>query len=80
MYGSGYGIWQARTSETGKYDGFYYKLCEEDYNMLFLLLFFVMSQLYLLESNGRMDALQYYILFNSISVASGQWEGDNERL
>ena len=26
-----------------------------------------------------MDDLQFYALFNSISVMSGQWEGDNER-
>ena len=28
--------------------------------------------------NGWMDDLQIYILFNSISVISGQWEVDNE--
>ena len=27
-----------------------------------------------------MDDLQFYILFNSISVISGRWEIDNERL
>ena len=27
-----------------------------------------------------MDDLGLYILFNSISVISGQWAGDNERL
>ena len=27
-----------------------------------------------------MDDLQCYILFNSISVISGQWMGDNEKL
>ena len=27
-----------------------------------------------------MDDLRFYILFNSISVVSGQWAGDNERL
>ena len=27
-----------------------------------------------------MDDLHFYILFNSISVISGQWEIDNERL
>ena len=27
-----------------------------------------------------MDDLQFYILFNSISVMSGRWAGDNERL
>ena len=26
-----------------------------------------------------MDDLQFYILFNSISVISGQWADDNER-
>ena len=30
--------------------------------------------------NGWMDDLQFYVLFNSISIISGQWEGDNERL
>ena len=28
--------------------------------------------------NGWMDDLQIYVLFNSISVISGQWEVDNE--
>ena len=27
-----------------------------------------------------MDDLQFYVLFNSFSVVSGQWEVDNERL
>ena len=27
-----------------------------------------------------MDDLQFYVLFNSLSVISGQWEVDNERL
>ena len=27
-----------------------------------------------------MDNLQFYFLFNSISVISGQWADDNERL
>ena len=27
-----------------------------------------------------MNDLQFYVLFNSISVISGQWFGDNERL
>ena len=27
-----------------------------------------------------MDALQFYFIFNSFSVISGQWAGDNERL
>ena len=27
-----------------------------------------------------MDDLQFCVLFNSISVILGQWEGDNERL
>ena len=26
------------------------------------------------------DDVQFYLLFNSISVISGQWVGDNERL
>ena len=30
--------------------------------------------------NGWMDDLQFYVLFNSISVISGQWADDNERL
>ena len=29
---------------------------------------------------GWMDHLQFYTFFNSISVISGLWEGDNERL
>ena len=31
-------------------------------------------------SNGWTDDLQFNILFSGISVISGQWEGDNERL
>ena len=31
-------------------------------------------------SSGGMDDLQYYVLFNSFSVISGQWGDDNERL
>ena len=27
-----------------------------------------------------MDDLRFYVLFNSISVISGRWAGDNERL
>ena len=27
-----------------------------------------------------MDDMQFYILFNSVSVISGQWKVDNERL
>ena len=27
-----------------------------------------------------MDGLQFYVLFNSVSIISGQWEIDNERL
>ena len=27
-----------------------------------------------------MDDLRFYILFNSISVITGQWEDDNERM
>ena len=27
-----------------------------------------------------MDELQFYVLFNSVSLTSGQWEDDNERL
>ena len=30
--------------------------------------------------DGWMDDLQFYVLFNSISVISGQWVDDNERL
>ena len=31
-------------------------------------------------SDGWTDDLQFYVLFNSISVISGQWEIDNETL
>ena len=31
-------------------------------------------------SGGWMDNEQIYVLFNSISVISGRWPGDNERL
>ena len=30
--------------------------------------------------DGWMDDLQFYVLFNSITVISGRWEVDNERL
>ena len=30
--------------------------------------------------DGWMDGLQLYILFNSMSVMSERWEGENERL
>ena len=30
--------------------------------------------------DGWVDDLQFYILFNSISVVSETWEGDNEML
>ena len=30
--------------------------------------------------NRWMDDLRFYVLFNSISVISGQWDVDNERL
>ena len=29
---------------------------------------------------GWMDDLRFYVLFHSISVISGRWEVDNERL
>ena len=30
--------------------------------------------------DGWMDDMQFYVLFNSISVISGRWKVDNERL
>ena len=30
--------------------------------------------------DGWMDDLRFYVLFNSISVISGQWADDNDRL
>ena len=30
--------------------------------------------------NGCMDEMRFYVLFNSISVISGRWTDDNERL
>ena len=33
-----------------------------------------------LWANGWMDDLRFYVLFNSISVISGRWADDNERL
>ena len=32
------------------------------------------------QGQGWMDDLRFYVLFNSISVISGQWEVDNERM
>ena len=34
----------------------------------------------IVQSNERTNNLQFYVPFNSISVASGQWKGKNERL
>ena len=34
----------------------------------------------LLSYNNWMDDLQVYVIFNSISVISGRWSDDNERL
>ena len=36
--------------------------------------------LFKVPSDGWMDVLQFYDLFNSVSVISGRWEVDNERL
>ena len=30
--------------------------------------------------DGRMDGLRFYVLLKNISVISGQWAADNERL
>ena len=38
------------------------------------------SVLYQCSNVPMTDDLQFYILFNSTSVISGQWEGDNEKL
>ena len=40
------------------------------------------SDTYFLKQNsdGWTDDLRFYVLFNSISVISGQWVDDNERL
>ena len=32
------------------------------------------------EMDGWMDDLRFYVLFNSVSVISGRWADDNERL
>ena len=32
------------------------------------------------EYNRLMDVLRFYVLFNSMSVISGQWADENERL
>ena len=42
--------------------------------IMFELLFFILGWM-----DGCMDDLRFYVLFNSISVISGQWMGDNER-
>ena len=36
--------------------------------------------LFLRVDSSRMDVLQLHVLFNSISVISGRWKVDNERL
>ena len=33
-----------------------------------------------MKQDGGMDDLQFYVLFDSISVISGRWQVDNERL
>ena len=35
---------------------------------------------YGIMKDGWLDDLRFYVLFNSISVISGRWAGDNERL
>ena len=32
------------------------------------------------DKDGWMDDLRFYVLFNSVSVISGRWADDNERL
>ena len=39
-----------------------------------------MGQNFSRERDGWMDDLRFYVLFNSISVISGRWADDNERL
>ena len=31
-----------------------------------------------MEMDGRVDGLRFFVLFNSISLISGQWAGDNQ--
>ena len=38
------------------------------------------SLLELITVDGWMDDLRFYVLFNSVSVISGRWTDDNERL
>ena len=33
-----------------------------------------------MRDDGWMDDMSFYVHFNSISVISGRWAGDNERL
>ena len=33
-----------------------------------------------MKGYGWMNNLQFYVIFNSISVISGRWPGDNKRL
>ena len=44
------------------------------------ILKFQMKALRKHSKEGVIDDLRFYILFNRISVISGQWVGDNERL
>ena len=39
-----------------------------------------MEYTHLFKVSTWMDDLRFYVLFNSVSVISGRWEVDNERL
>ena len=56
---------EKRSSTNGKLDGF---------------VNFVFRWRSTLWTDGWMDDLQFYVLFNSISVISGRWADDNESL
>ena len=50
---------------------------DQPVNMCILVRYICKSDLLF---DGWMDDLRFYVLFNSISVISGRWADDNERL
>ena len=50
------------------------------FSLIYLLHVVFLSSCFTVCINGWMDDLRFYVLFNSISVISGRWADDNERL
>ena len=48
--------------------------------VLLVFLFLALAAILFSRAEPWMDDLRFYVLFNSISVISGRWADDNERL